>query len=246
MKAASFAGGLLCFGRRLGFAAALPGGGRARLVGSWSCRRFTRRGACLLCRLPAPPLACFPAPYPPSPLPLRGRGRPKVYFAGGYRPRHPCTKPLAALTDLAKQAPGGMACLLCHLPAPPLVCFPAPLPRRGRIDPQPALAERSSRRHLLSLPRGRGPSQTPKFLSPGPPSPWLPALPIERRFYRFCAELAIPKAHPPGAGLAGRTSAARVQSRECKGRSPLHKITLKSPPSPPGKGGGGIGGRKRS
>ena len=24
-------------------------------------------------------------------------------------------------------------------------------------------------RHLLSLPRGRGPSQTPKFLSPGPP-----------------------------------------------------------------------------
>ena len=29
------------------------------------------------------------------------------------------------------------------------------------------------------LPRGRGPSQTPKFLSPGPPSPWLPALLIE-------------------------------------------------------------------
>ena len=32
------------------------------------------------------------------------------------------------------------------------------------------------RRHLLSPPRGRGPSQTPKFLSPGPPSPWLAAL----------------------------------------------------------------------
>ena len=32
------------------------------------------------------------------------------------------------------------------------------------------------RRHWLTLPRGRGPSQTPKFLSPGPPSPWLPAL----------------------------------------------------------------------
>ena len=31
-------------------------------------------------------------------------------------------------------------------------------------------------RHLFDLPRGRGPSQTPKFLSPGPPSPWLPAL----------------------------------------------------------------------
>ena len=33
-------------------------------------------------------------------------------------------------------------------------------------------------RHLFSQPRGRGPSQTPKFLSPGPPSPWLPALPL--------------------------------------------------------------------
>ena len=51
-------------------------------------------------------------------------------------------------------------------------------------------------RHLFALPRGRGPSQTPKFLSPGPPSPWLPALPIEWLFYRFCGELAIPKAHP--------------------------------------------------
>ena len=37
-------------------------------------------------------------------------------------------------------------------------------------------------RHLLDLPRGRGPSQTPKFLSPGPPSPWLPALLIGNRF----------------------------------------------------------------
>ena len=40
-------------------------------------------------------------------------------------------------------------------------------------------------RHLLSLPRGRGPSQTPKFLSPGPPSPWLPALLIGNCFLPF-------------------------------------------------------------
>ena len=31
-------------------------------------------GACPLCRPPTPPLACFPSPYPPSPLPRRGRG----------------------------------------------------------------------------------------------------------------------------------------------------------------------------
>ena len=47
-------------------------------------------------------------------------------------------------------------------------------------------------------------------------------------------------------GLAGRASAARVQPRGCKGRSPLHKKTLISPPSPPGKGAGGIGGKKAS
>ena len=41
-------------------------------------------------------------------------------------------------------------------------------------------------------------------------------------------------------GLAGRASAARVQPRGCKGRSPLHENNL-SPPLPAGKGGGGIG-----
>ena len=77
-------------------------------------------------------------------------------------------------------------------------------PRNPAPEPEAALAVPAAvenatgacpARHLLSLPRGRGPSQTPKFLSPGPPSPWLPALPRERRFYRFCAELATPKVH---------------------------------------------------
>ena len=70
-------------------------------------------------------------------------------------------------------------------------------------------------RHLLSLPRGRGPSQTPKFLSPGPPSPWLPALPIEWLFYRFCAELATPKAH------LRRVSERHPPPRLARGKAPL-------------------------
>ena len=49
--------------------------------------------ACLLCRLPTPPLAYFPAPYPPDPLPQRGRGRLKVYFAGGGAPGTPGVEP---------------------------------------------------------------------------------------------------------------------------------------------------------
>ena len=44
---------------------------------------------------------------PPSsrPLPLRGRGETKSLFRRGLRPRHPCTEPLAALTEPAVQVP---------------------------------------------------------------------------------------------------------------------------------------------
>ena len=61
----------------------------------------------------------------------------------------------------------------------------------------------------------------------------------------------VPERHPspprkgqsptPGTRLAGFVSAARVQPRGCKGRSPLHKITLKSPPSRREGGVGGMG-----
>ena len=60
-----------------------PGG-----IGS-TCRCGARRGACFLCRLPTLPLVYFPAPYPPDPLPRRGRGRIKVFLCKGLRPLHP-------------------------------------------------------------------------------------------------------------------------------------------------------------
>ena len=46
---------------------------------------------------------------------------------------------------------------------------------------------------------------------------------------------------PPGAWFAPFPSAARVQPRGCKGRSPLHKITLKLPLPRRGRGAGGWG-----
>ena len=96
---------------------------------------------------------------------------------------------------------------LCRLSTPPLAYFPAPAPpgmapagragkaggqlsRRVRGSPPAPVPPDGGRgplpvRHWFDLPRGRGPSQTPKFLSPGPPSPWLPALLIGNRFLSF-------------------------------------------------------------
>ena len=64
---------------------------------------------------------------------------------------------------------------------------------------------------------------------PVPPSPWLPALP-PRKQTETC----------------GRAGAELGSARGCKGRSPLHKNNLKSPPFPGGEGGGGIGAKKNT
>ena len=82
--------------------------------------------------------------------------------------------------------------------------------------------------HLFTLPRGRGPSQTPPSLatdssiSPGPPSPWLPALsPVNKQEPLV---VQVP---------------SLAQARGCKGRSPLHKKTKNLPLPRRGRGAGG-------
>ena len=86
-------------------ALAMPAGAhRGRVAGS-PCRPCSRRGACLLCRPPTVPFACFSAPYPPSPLPRRGRGCPKVYFAGGFAPGTPAFNRLRHLQSLPSRYP---------------------------------------------------------------------------------------------------------------------------------------------
>ena len=90
-----------------------PGAGRASAA-----------GACLLCRLPTLLQFIFLPPIPPPALAERsspaGKGETQSLFRRGLRPRHPGIKPLAALTEPAKQVPsGGELARRCRLPPPP-------------------------------------------------------------------------------------------------------------------------------
>ncbi len=66
-------------------AAVVPSGGRAFFVAYQPCLWFALSP---------------PSPRPPSPP---GKGETKSLFRRGLRPRHPCTEPLAALTEPAVQ-----------------------------------------------------------------------------------------------------------------------------------------------
>ena len=133
-------------------------GGCALRGTGYPCHCGKSRGACPVGRLPTLPLACFPAPYPPSPLPRRGRGRPRLFHARGFAPCIPGAEPEAALARRALAMPAGAhrgrvagspcrpcsrrgACLLCRPPTVPFACFsapypPDPLPQRGRGSPK--------------------------------------------------------------------------------------------------------------
>ena len=112
----------------------------------------------------------------------------------------------------------------------------------GRSPTNPAVQESGGgtapKRHRFDLPRGRGPSQTPKFLSPGPPSPWLTALPKEKLSCHFCSKL---RAFLCAGYLFGSSvSAAGGLMPGCRGRSPRRNKVIFSP-FPPGRGLGGWG-----
>ena len=158
-------GGDFLFSYARGFAPCIPGtepeatlgqGGRTtHPAGGWLFQSpadlavpETAGAACLLCRLSTPPLAYLLSPIPPTPLPQWGRGRLKVYFAGGYRPRHPCIKPFAALTASAIRAPHAGS-----------LRFAAKTIGSGSLLAAPAAKERGD--------RGRGTSAFEMVLSPG-------------------------------------------------------------------------------
>ena len=112
----------------------------------WACAGV----ACLLCHLPTMPLACLFAPYPPDPLPRRGRGRLKVYFAGGFAPGTPALNHLRHLQNPPSKCPAEESLL-------GVADCPRRRPRRGGL---PFLPPADHAVSLLSCP-----------LSPRPPSP---------------------------------------------------------------------------
>ena len=110
-------------------------------------------------------------------------------------------------------------------PTPQVQPVPLPVSARG-------CKGRSPRRHLFALPRGRGPSQTPPSLatdssiSPGPP---------------LSLAAGTARREPLSFGFAANHGFC---PRGCKGRSPLHEITLILP-LPAGKGVGGMGAERK-
>ena len=134
-----------------------------------------------LCRRRALPSAYVLSPIPPPPFPSGEGGDFLFSYARGFAPCIPGTEPERHGDRGANHAPGGGACLPCCRLTLPL-WYPG-----GEDEPQ---------RHLFALPRGRGPSQTPKFLSPGPPSPWLAAL-FTRAASQLPRSLRVSERHPP-------------------------------------------------
>ena len=74
------------------------------------CRCGVRRGG-LPSLSPAHPAVCLLfCPHPPAPLPLRGRGRILLYFAGGFAPGTPALNRLRHLQLLPSRHPAQGAC----------------------------------------------------------------------------------------------------------------------------------------
>ena len=196
------------------------------MVAGSTCRRCTRRGACLLCRLPTPPLASLSAPYPPDPLPRRGRGCPKVDFAGGFAPGTPALNRLRHLQSLPLLYPAG-ACPAGHPPDsaaavpggemnPSSTCYPCPggedhLKRRSSSPPAPPLLGcRHCSRESLSV--------------------------------GFTSNLRLPRRRD--GCMAGSISAVNGLTPGCRGRSPRRNKLIVSP-FPVGEGGWGDRGKKK-
>ena len=120
--------------------------------------------ACLLCRLPTLPLACFVAPIPPAPFPA-GRGSPKVYFAGGFAPGTPALNRLRHLQNLPSGCPAHGSLRFGAKPKEPPFHGQCRQPRRGGTGGDGTIRRKRRRRLRWSSPPGQG-EQVPLGFSP--------------------------------------------------------------------------------
>ena len=156
-------------------AAVVPDGGRARLVTRLTLPPLYPAGGLPSLSPPYPALSLLSCPLSPRPPSPAGKGETKSLFRRGLRPRHPCTEPLAALTEpvsavtrrgrtrlvagsTCRRYTQRGACLLCRLLPPAFSLLSCPL------SPRPALAERSS-------PAGRGEPKSLFRRGASPPAP---------------------------------------------------------------------------
>ena len=144
------------------------------------------------------PLACLFAPYPPDPLPQRGRGRLKVYFAGGGAPGTPGVEPGRHRSRGRTTHPAGVCLRNRQLAAKPtefLYLEQCRQPRRGGTGGDGTIRRTRRRRLRWSSPPGQVEQMPHGERSPAPRR----AAP-EQGAYRALAEgLALPRllASPP-------------------------------------------------
>ena len=113
-------------------------------------------GACLVCCLLTLPLVFDFAPYPPSPLPRRGRGRLKVYFAGGFAPGTPALNRLRHLQTLPYRHPAKGSLRLGAKTVEMLSFGQCRQPRRGGTGGDGTIRRKRRRRLRWSSPPGQG------------------------------------------------------------------------------------------
>ena len=154
-------------------------------------------------------------------------GETQSLFRRGLHPRHPCTKPFAALACLClSDTPrGGVPPAALARPAgavPGGRCAPAALAR-------PAPGERTISNAEVPLPR------SPLSLAAG--TAHREPLPVG-----FAANRRL---LARGARMAEAVSAANGLMQGCRGRSP-RRNKVKISPFPPGRGAGGMGARNKA
>ena len=165
-----------------GFPCRSSAGGLARLVACRPCRCGARRGGLPSLSPAYLAFSLLPCPLSPSPFP-NGEGEIYGYFMQGAPPlASPAFNRLRHLQTFSNMNPAEG--LPGWSPANLTAAVPGGgLNPSGTCSPCPGGEDHLKRRRRL------------RRIVPSPPvplSPWLPALPMERRFFRFCAEPQAP------------------------------------------------------